>query len=378
MLYSVPDNNKELHFTAGECEDTCCAGWQIVVDPKSLQKYKSEKGHFRKRLHKGIRWRKKVFCQDEEKRCAFLNEENLCDMYIHLGADSLCRTCRLYPRHIEEFEGVREITLSLSCPEVAGILMNRTQPVHFLTVEKEREEEYEDFDPFLYSELLDARDVIRQILQKRSLPMDVRCGLIYGISHDMQHRVDRRELFSCGEVLEKYQRPSAKKFVQEKVNINKKNLEKSFAFAKKMFRCLHKLELLKEDWEYLLLETEEKLYLNHTAEEYQQISEEFHAWIQEKQYPWEIQKEQLLVYFIDTYFCGAVYDGQVLSKAQMVLICTDMLEELVKTRWLCNGKSLETEDVTELVYRFSREIEHSDTNLKRMEAMMPKHHARYC
>ena len=162
------------------------------------------------------------------------------------------------------------------------------------------------------------------------------------------------------------------------MNINKKNLEKSFAFAKKMFRCLHKLELLKEDWEYLLLETEEKLYLNHTAEEYQQISEEFHAWIQEKQYPWEIQKEQLLVYFIDTYFCGAVYDGQVLSKAQMVLICTDMLEELVKTRWLCNGKSLETEDVTELVYRFSREIEHSDTNLKRMEAMMPKHHARYC
>ena len=159
---------------------------------------------------------------------------------------------------------------------------------------------------------------------------------------------------------------------------NSNDWEKQFDFAKKMFRYLHKLELLKEDWEYLLLETEEQLYLDHTAGEYHKISEEFDDWTKEHHYPWEIQKEQLLVYFIDTYFCGAVYDGQVLPKAQMALICTDLLEELVKTRWMCNEKTLDIEDVIEIVYRFSREIEHSDRNLKRMEEMMPKTHARYC
>ena len=83
-----------------------------------------------------------------------LNENNLCDLYISQGEKSLCKTCRLYPRHIEEFEGVKEITLSVSCPEVARILMERKTPVTFLNYEKEKsEEEYEDFDLFLFSML---------------------------------------------------------------------------------------------------------------------------------------------------------------------------------------------------------------------------------
>ena len=101
MLYSIPDYYKEFHCVAGACEDTCCAGWQIVVDPKSLQKYKRVQGDFKNQLQKGLNRKKKVFRQDQEKRCAFLNEENLCEMYVHMGADSLCKTCRLYPRHDE-------------------------------------------------------------------------------------------------------------------------------------------------------------------------------------------------------------------------------------------------------------------------------------
>lgn len=378
MFYSVPDYYREFQCIADRCEDTCCAGWQIVVDEKALRKYKAEKGDFRKRLRKGVNWKQKTFRQDKEKRCAFLNEENLCDMYKALGAKSLCKTCRLYPRHIEEFENTREITLSISCPEVARILMDRMEPVKFLTVEKEGEEEYEDFDPFLYSELLDAREVIREILQNRELPVEVRAGLVYGLAHDMQGKVNRQELFSCGEVLEKYQKPAAKEFVQQRIRENQLKTEKLFAFAKARFRMLHRLELLKEDWELLLLETEGRLFLDHTPEEYREISKAFWQWIEEREFPWEIQKEQLLVYFIDTYFCGAVYDGEILAKAQMALLSADMIEDLLMVRWLRNEKELETEDVIELVYRFSREVEHSDLNLKRLEKLLPVKNGKYC
>lgn len=378
MIYSVPDYYKEFHCIADACEDTCCAGWQIVVDKKSLKQYKHVTGAFRKRMQKGVNWRNETFRQDKEKRCAFLNDNNLCDMYIALGANSLCRTCRLYPRHIEEFEGVREITLSISCPEAARILMNRTEPVSLRSVERDGEEEFEDFDLFLYSELLDAREVIRGILQKRELPIDVRAGLVYGLARDVQRRINRQELFSCGEVFGKYQKSSAEKFVREKIEENKKNPSKTFHFKQEQFRKLHKLELLKKDWEFFLLEAEQKLFLNHSAKEYQEISEAFCRWYREQKFPWEIQKEQLLVYFIDTYFCGAVYDGEVLAKAQMALICTDMIEDLLKTRWLGNEKSLDMEDVIEVVYRFSREVEHSDRNLKRMEAMMPGENEMFC
>ena len=157
MLYTVPDYYKEFRCTADKCPDTCCAGWQIVIDKQSLELYKKLRGKFRWRILRSVDWTKSVFRQDEKKRCAFLNEDNLCDLYTACGEKSLCKTCKQYPRHIEEFEGVREITLSISCPEVARILMERKTPVTFRSYEKEGEEEYEDFDPFLFSILEDAR-----------------------------------------------------------------------------------------------------------------------------------------------------------------------------------------------------------------------------
>lgn len=374
MLYSIPDYYKEFHCIAGDCEDTCCAGWQIVVDEASLRKYRQVKGPFRRQMMKSVDWGQKTFQQDEEKRCAFLNENNLCDMYTALGRDSLCRTCRLYPRHIEEFEDVREITLSISCPEVARILMNRKEPVEFISKEEPGEEEYdyEEFDPFFYSQLVDAREVLLKIAQNRELPLDVRIGLIYGVAHDMQIRVDREELFSCAQVLEKYQKESAAAFVRKAVENRKQRTNSNYDFARHMFSQLHKLELLKEDWYVLLRETELTLYARETPEQYQEMSKEFLQWTNQRGISWEIQKEQLLVYFLYTYFCGAVYDGRILAKAMMAIISVFLLEEMMKARWIRNDRDLDMEDVIEIVYRYSRELEHSDLNLKRMEKWMDK------
>ena len=225
MLYTIPDYYKEFQCTAERCEDTCCAGWQIVIDEKSLRKYKKIRGSFRTRMRHSVNWLGATFYQDREKRCVFLNEQNLCDLYIHQGADSLCKTCRLYPRHVEEFEGIREITLSISCPEVARILMERKTPVTFISYEKEGEEEYEDFDPFLFSLLDDARKEMLIILQNRSIPIRIRTLLVLGMAHDMQVRMNRQEMFACSEVIEKYRGEKAHQFVAaflEKENAKQK------------------------------------------------------------------------------------------------------------------------------------------------------------
>ena len=39
MLCTIPDYYKEFSCIAGDCEDTCCAGWQIVIDEKSKRRY---------------------------------------------------------------------------------------------------------------------------------------------------------------------------------------------------------------------------------------------------------------------------------------------------------------------------------------------------
>lgn len=368
MLYTIPDYYKEFHCVADKCEDTCCAGWQIVIDEKTLGRYKKMRGPFFKRMLRSVNWSEGTFRQDKERRCAFLNENNLCDLYLAHGEKGFCKTCRNYPRHIEEFEGVREISLSVSCPEVARILMEKTEPVKFLTYEKAGEEEYEDFDPFLFSVLEDARTAIIKLLQNRALPLSERVVLIYGMAHDIQGCINRQELFSCQNVIEKYQ--SEKGFVFAEKYLEKEEVKvRRQSLAQELFSYLYELELLRGDWGVLLEETERILYQKGSAN-YQEICEAYRKWKSDA-VPLDIHLEQLLVYFIFTYFTGAVYDGEVFSKVQSAIFCVFMIEEIWKARWKRNGE-LDREEMTELLYRFSREVEHSDENLEKLDKMMRK------
>ena len=367
MLYTIPDYYKEFTCIADKCPDTCCAGWQIVIDEKSLEKYKKIKGDFRWRMLRSVNWRNGTFRQKKDKRCAFLNDRNLCNLYLDQGENGFCKTCRNYPRHIEEFEGVREVTLSVSCPEVARILMERMTPVTFISAENDKEEEYEDFDPFLFSILEDARNAMLRILQNREIPLRERTVLVLAMAHDMQIRIQRENMFACSDVIEKYEGANARAFVKKYLEEEGAKV-REIAYGAPMFRKLYELELLRESWEGLLQETEEILYQNG-ENEYSKIKEAFAAW--KAEHPEiEIHLEQLLVYFIFTYLPGAVYDGKIFAKTQMAVYCVWMIEELWMARRWENGGTLSQEEIIQLVYRFSREVEHSDENLKLLESMM--------
>ena len=44
MLIVKPDYYNEFKCIAENCPDTCCAGWQIVIDEDSLQSYANVQG----------------------------------------------------------------------------------------------------------------------------------------------------------------------------------------------------------------------------------------------------------------------------------------------------------------------------------------------
>lgn len=371
MLYSIPDYYKEFSCTADQCEDTCCAGWQIVVDQKALNRYRHVSGVFKKDLRRGINWKEGTFRQSTEKRCAFLDEDNLCRMYKNLGEKSLCRTCRLYPRHIEEFENVREITLSVSCPEVAKLLLEKEEPVCFLSYEKEGEETYEEFDYLLYSMLADAREVMIGIAQNRDKPLGERILLVLGLAHDIERRVRSGNLFTCEELFDKYESEAAGKFVHGRLAHYMQQEERRYKEGKHLFRKLYRLEVLKEDWRRVLQESELLLY-KEGGKAYSENCRRYEQWMNEKIPDWQVKCEQLFVYFLYTYFCGAVYDARAYGKVQMAAVSVLLISELWKARWLRNEGVLDLEDLTEIVYRYSRELEHSDENLELFEMMMEK------
>ena len=371
MIYTTPDYYDKFKCIADKCEDTCCAGWQIVIDEDSLEKYRKFKGDYVWKVMACVDWETGTFRQDKTKRCAFLNEENLCELYKNAGEHSLCKTCREYPRHTEEFDGVREITLSISCPEVARILMDCMEPVAFVTEEKpqiEETEDFTDFDPFLFSILEEARTEMIKIIQDRSLPIKDRAVLVLAMAHDMQGRINRSQMFACAEAIQKYTKEKARTYVKNYIAQKDKASEE--ALTREMFEKLYKLEVLRDDWKEILHNTQNALFFT-MQESYAQLRKDFESY--KAEHPnIDIHLEQIFVYFLFTYFPGAVYDGEVFAKAQMSVYCTWMVELLWMAEWLTNGRNLEKKKMTELLYRFSREVEHSDDNLKLLDKMMEK------
>lgn len=366
MLCMFPDYYREFECLADKCEDTCCAGWKIGIDKESLKRYQKEKGNFGKKLRKAVYWKKRCFKQDKNKRCVLLDSNNLCSMQLNLGKSNLCKTCSEYPRHAEEFENRREMSLSISCPEAARILLAKEQPVTFYTVEKEESEKYETFDALLYRKLLEARELMREIVYNRELDPELRTGLILGLAHDMQVRVNKKELASCDKLFIRCRKEKALRSVEQKLEENKGNRTQKYALSKRIFRNLYRMELIHEEWNYHLAETENILY-GQGNWGYEKLHEDFGAWLKAYMPEWQIPYEQLLIYFIYTYFCGAVYDNRIYSKTLMAVNCVWMIYEMIAARWKKNGGSIDMEDMVMVVYRFSRELEHSDYNLEIME-----------
>ena len=361
MEIRVPHYYRKFKCTADKCPDTCCAGWQIVIDEESLEKYHKFEGPFGNRLANSIDWREGVFKQYENKRCAFLDENNLCDIYTEAGPEMFCRTCKTYPRHFEEFENVREISLAMSCPEAAKLILEPKEPVTFITVDKKYKEEiYDEFNFFLYSKLVDAREIIIQILQDRTWPIRERMAMVFAFTHDLQSRIYRGDVAGMELVFERYTKKDAKARFKKHLLIYEGLPKPAKEFRKGMLQQFDKLEVLRESWPELLDWTLENVD-NPELEE---------AWKTSKDdTDLEIITEHLMVYFIFTYFCGSVYDEEAHSKMKFSIIGTLMVLETAKTLWAENPTEGKRAAILEAAKRYSREVEHSDENIELLEKL---------
>lgn len=108
-------------------------------------------------------------------------------------------------------------SLCLSCMEAAKIILGCEEKVQFLTKEDEKEETYEDFDFFLYTKLMDARDLIFKILQDRSLDMQLRMAEVLALAHDLQRRVRDNVLYQTDALFEKYNSSRRDGYFKEKL-----------------------------------------------------------------------------------------------------------------------------------------------------------------
>ena len=367
MKIRTPDYFEEFKCIADKCEDTCCAGWGIVIDDNSYKKYLNIKGPFGKEL------RSKIINDEDEHifalngdRCSFLNDTNLCIIYNELGQDGLCYTCRQYPRYLEEFGNLREIGISLSCPEVARIILNKKEVVKFNLLENDEEvNRYNDINPNIYINLIQCRKVVFDILQNRNITLVDRFTLLLLFINEIQAKIDTNDINSIKNIKDKY---SNKEFINEKIiSFNKYNnkLEIKYLNMYKIINIFKDLKHLKKD-DILGLEDALRYFWKDDDDIniYASLNLNFNKYYKDNEYKFE----QIVLYYIFRYFMKAVYDYDVLAKIKFALISFIVIKELSVIRYLENKEFL-NEDLVDISYKYSRDIEHLEENIEILEEL---------
>ena len=248
-------------------------------------------------------------------------------------------------------------------------------PVEDEPEETDEEDDFEEFDFMMFSQLEDTRDVLFRILQNRELPLQERMTAAEQLAEQYQICMEEQREYDIDDLLRKYEKHLEEGTLSECVaeSLAEKGVDAASFHAYdrqvKELAVLRGLERLRPEWDTVLDGTEKALYQNgETA--YQAICEEFHrTWgaAGERRAEWENIGEQLLMFFVYTYFCGAVYDDMVCSKMELALFSVRWIQEILVARWLENGKTLSMHDIEELSWRYAREVEHSDDNLNALE-----------
>lgn len=128
MKHYYPAYYQEFCCIAAACPDSCCQGWDVVIDSDTESFYNRVQGEFGNRLRTAIYTDPdgdRVFHLAEEKKCPFWGADHLCDIYRELGEEHLCDTCAQFPRITMDYTTFTEHTLALACPEAARLILSR-------------------------------------------------------------------------------------------------------------------------------------------------------------------------------------------------------------------------------------------------------------
>ncbi len=369
MILRVPEYYDEFSCIASRCKDSCCAGWEIDIDDESYEYYRSVEGPF------GDRLRESMFVAEDggyrfklkgPKRCAMLNDNNLCDLYTALGEEALCEVCTEYPRFSLVYGQVEQKALSLSCEEVGRILFGRTEPEQLIDIELPGDCEDDEEDPQYVAFMEWVQKEAVAILQNRELSITERTREFLAWCDRVQTIINYSQAKDDLSILEAWKNQDADREIREWEQKNIEGKEKparnlSYEDFCDRFEIFLDMEELDEEWINTKAEFEQ-IYHEDTYEKL------LLAYLNSKDYS-ELGYEHLLVYFVYRYLMNAVYDYDILSYAKMIVVATLVVRDMDAARFQRNGGSFTMFDRIDVARIFSKEVEHSEGNAEDLKEM---------
>lgn len=182
----------------GACEDSCCSGgWNVSIDEATYESYKqlsNEKFNLLDSIHVDEKSKRfKMLGGD----CSFLDENKYCKIHSAFGEESLCNTCRVYPRYYKGVDEQLETSLTPSCPEAARLILLKKEGIDFtIDYYNENELKFERADyttESIEKYFWPIRQFCISILQNRTQSLEVRL-IILGLFIEKVSRLTKEEL----------------------------------------------------------------------------------------------------------------------------------------------------------------------------------------
>ncbi len=311
MNITQPDYYREFSCIAGDCPDSCCIGWQVVPDAEHLAFYKTLEGELGDSIRAGI-----IDIDGEPSfslcngRCCMLRDDGLCKIQYALGEDALSTVCGFYPRFVTELGLIREEGLSISCPEVARIILTRKDPITFRTHRTEEPLRYfHDIDPERILAVRQGRDKAISVLQDRNLSLASRMEKLLSIGIQVDE-VDLSEI--DGSMTD----------------------DAYSAFRTKLYDLFLSLERLRPDWTVFLEQGKVGTPLKSLDED--------PCW------------EHLLVYFLYKYALRSAMDDNFMESILLSILSVILLQDLHRQK---------AGDLIHMIQLYAKETEHNEDNL---------------
>ena len=385
MKVLKPDYYEKFQCIANDCNDSCCIGWSISIDKKSYNKYKKISGEFGKVLNKNISKNNSDLNYGKMKlilgKCSFLNEDNLCNIYINLGEKSLCNTCKTYPRLINKNGEICEKNLTLSCPEVARLIISIKDKFGFELNDElipEGEKDYinkkSTIDKSLYNFLWEVRSFMIEIAQFREIDLWKRLLFIILSEAKFQKLIEEFNYENLPEVIEILRNtitniefitslddtvhsvPKVKSLMIDTIitlRTQKRITNSKFKSFLSDFVILLQESNYENDNDYSLLDEKER---------------EFNIYFKDKEYI----LENYIVYNLYRNFMNTINSKDIHEIIVKMIIEYSIIKKLLLARWNVNNKQLEDDDIIDALYSFSRTIEHDNVYIKEIYKSIKK------
>ena len=125
MKLLAPRYYLDFSCIADKCKHSCCIGWEIDVDEKSMKKYSSLEDKYSENIRNSIEMEDTPhFKLAENERCPHLNKKGLCNIILNCGEDCLCDICREHPRFYNFTNLGKEVGIGMSCEAACKLILD--------------------------------------------------------------------------------------------------------------------------------------------------------------------------------------------------------------------------------------------------------------